>query len=277
MIRADMHVHTYYSDGGLSPADAVNIAVQNGVAALFITDHDNTEGSEETVKLCRERRLLTAKSIEISAYDGDVKVHMLGYGIDDGCKAYRDFYENLMRSAELRARDITEKLKASGVDVTYGEAAGKRRSPCSPVHAMHIAAAAAEKGYAASAGEFFAKYLDYGAPAFSCIGRPSPERALEVVHSAGGICSVAHPGRIALGEEDKLRLIKRLSERGLDGIEAVYSGHTVKETVYYREIARRFSLLVTGGSDTHFPTGGRKIGTPEFYPSEELLRALKLI
>ena len=84
----------------------------------------------------------------------------------------------------------------------------------------------------------------------------------------GGFCSIAHPGRISLEKEGVIKLLERLIPLGLGGIEAVYSGHTDSQTQYYKELADRYSLLVTGGSDTHFKEGNRKVGVPYFIPSK---------
>ena len=139
---------------------------------------------------------------------------------------------------------------------------------------MHIAGAGAKKGYASSPFAFFTKYLAYGRPAFSSVCRPSPEETAQIITAAGGICSLAHPARIDLSAEEKIALIKRMKVCGLCGIEAVYSGHTAKETAYYKEIANTFGLMVTGGSDTHAAEGNRQIGTPYFQPENALLQKL---
>lgn len=272
-LRADLHTHTYFSDGGQSPADVVNAAKGRGVDVIAVTDHDNMNGSDEVRFLAKEAGIYAVDGVELSAYDGDVKVHILGYNCKKNEK-WNAFYERLVSGAEERTEDILKKLSSCGVKISFEEVLRERKCPSSPIHAMYISAAGAKKGYAASAGEFYMRYLSYNATGFSCIKRPTPEEAATVIKECGGVCSLAHPGRITLDKEGVISLIQRLKKVGLDGIEAVYSGHTTRDTQYYKGLAERFSLLVTGGSDTHYTTGSRRVGDPAFYPDEKLLSAL---
>ena len=276
MIRADMHIHTYYSDGGQSPAEVVRAAKARGVGLIAVTDHDNSNGRKEVKALALRAGIISVDGEEISAYDGDIKVHMLAYGMNYADPAYTAFNKRLTEGAEERAFDILKKLAAVGVKLSYGEVIRERKCKKSPVHATYIAVAGARKGYANSPYSFYTKYLNYGAAGFSCICRPTPEETAEVVKRCGGFCSLAHPARISVDKQGLISLIERLVPCGLRGIEAVYSGHTAIETQYYKELAERFGLLVTGGSDTHYAEGNRRVGVPEFYPCGGLLSALKI-
>ena len=274
-MRADLHTHSYYSDGLLSPADIARLCRQNGVQVAALTDHDNMNGCAAFADACRREGVRFVRGLEISAYT-EVKLHILGYGLDDSCEAYKKFTRFVCDGALNRTEDILAKLKRRGVNLTFADVLRERRCESSPVHTMYIARAAARKGYSASPGSFYAEMLAPGRSAYSAVGRPSPEYALEVISQCGGISSLAHPGRVTLPKDGLYATIKRLKDCGLCGIEAVYSGHTVEETAYFREVAAQFSLLVTGGSDTHYSEGNRHIGTPEFHPSEELLAALDI-
>ncbi len=277
MIRADMHTHTYFSDGELTPEDVAERARLNGLDMVVVTDHDTMEGCARAKAACGKNNLITVSATEVSSYDVDVKVHLLAYGLDIGSAAYKNFYSRCMEGAKERTADILKKLRAVGVDIPLEEVMAARFSDKTPLHSSHVARAGAKLGYEASSGAFYVKYLNYGKAGFSCVCRPDPESTVDMIHAAGGICSLAHPGRITLEKDGQVALIRRLLSHGLDGIEAVYSEHTDIETAYYKEIAQKFNLLITGGSDTHYPDGKRKIGTPEFYPDERLLAALKLI
>ena len=275
-FRADLHIHTYYSDGGQSPADVVDGARRAGVNLVSVTDHDNSNGRHEVRELCKKAGIVAVDGEEISAYDGDVKVHVLAYGMDYSNPAYVKFNKTLCDGAEERTFDILKKLSAAKVNISYGEVLRERRCKNSPLHATHIAIAGARKGYASSPVSFYMRYLNYGEVGFSCICRPAPEETVELISACGGVSSLAHPGRISLEREGVIKLVKRLKEAGLKSIEAVYSGHTVEETQYYKDLAEEYGLLVTGGSDTHYPEGNRRVGTPEFYPDDALLSALKV-
>ncbi|MGN1103328.1 MAG: PHP domain-containing protein [Candidatus Coproplasma sp.] len=276
MIRADLHTHTYYSDGGQSPKDIITAAKGRGVGLISITDHDSSEGCEEGANLAKEAGISFVDGVEVSAYEGEIKVHMLCYGMDYSSPEYIAFARKRIEGAEERTFDILKKLSAVGVNVEYGEVLRERKSKNSPIHGMHIAKAGARKGYASSPVDFFIKYLNHGRAAFSCICRPTPIETAEMCVRCSGFCSLAHPGRISADEEWVNKLILNLKGYGLEGIEAVYSGHTDRQTQYYKGLAESFSLLVTGGSDTHYREGNRRIGDPCFYPSDELLSALKI-
>lgn len=274
-MRADLHIHTYYSDGALAPRDIPALAMRKGVEILAVTDHDTMLGIDETEKFCRTAEITFVSGCEISAYSGDVKVHVLCYCPDRENGGFRAFTNELYKNSFLRSEIIIAKLNAVGVNLTLRDAETERFCEEAPLHVMHIAAAGAKRGYARTAGEFFMKYLAYGKPAFCNAYRPSPERTVEIIAAAGGFSSLAHPARLDMNAEDVRALIGRLKSCGLCGIEAVYSTHTVRETAYYKELAKSFGLEVTGGSDTHYPVGKREIGIPAFYPSEKLSQRLK--
>lgn len=273
-MKADLHIHTHYSDGKLTPADVARLALRAGVEIISVTDHDTVCGTAEAEKQCAEAGIKFVRGIEVSAYYGDVKIHTLGYGMDLENTTFKSFLKALKDGSIKRTEDIIFKLNRAGVALTFEDAAAERYSAETPLHAMHIAGAGAKKGYASSPFAFFTKYLAYGRPAFSSVCRPSPEETAQIITAAGGICSLAHPARIDLSAEEKIALIKRMKVCGLCGIEAVYSGHTAKETAYYKEIANTFGLMVTGGSDTHTAEGNRQIGTPYFQPENALLQKL---
>ncbi len=274
-MRADLHIHSYFSDGMLSPADIASVCVKNGVRIAALTDHDNMNGCSRFAEECAKRGVISVRGIEISAYT-DVKVHILGYNLDDGCEKYKTFASFVYKGALDRTADILSKLKKKGINLTFDDVVRERRCIRSPIHTMYIARAAARKGYASSPGGFYIAYLAPGKPGYSAIGRPSPEYALEVIKDCGGISSLAHPGRITLPEDKKYRLIEHLCSCGLDAIEAVYSGHDDKETAYFKTIAEKKGLLVTGGSDMHYAEGNREAGVPELHPSCALLSALRI-
>ena len=273
---ADMHVHTRASDGLLSPEEAVNIARSSGLTMLAVTDHDTVYNTQKVNTFCQNAGIIGINGVEISAYDGITKVHTLGYGFDLSNAQLKQFLNQLIVNSERRTEEIIFKLNGIGVNLTFEDVAAERISDLTPIHAMHLSRAAVKKGLSNHPLNFYRKYLMYGKPAFTNICRPTPEQAIEVINAAGGIAVIAHPGRIELEKSELYNLIARLVQAGLGGIEAVYSTHTDVETAYYKEIAKEFGLLVTGGSDTHFAGGNRGIGSPVFHPSEELWQRLKI-
>lgn len=271
---ADLHTHTVCSDGSLTPDEVVDLALKAGLSLIAVTDHDTTATCETLIKIAGEKGIKAVNGVEISAYDGPVKFHTLGYGLD--LKKFEAFESKLYEGSLSRAEDIIGKLNALGVDITMQEVALKKFNLKTPIHGMHIARVMVEKGYVTKPDKFFKKYVAYGKPAYSRLSRPTPEEACEAIVSAGGLAVVAHPARIKMSQADLREKIKRLKDCGLSGIEARYATHTNEQTAYYEELADSLNLFVTGGSDTHGLDGKRVIGTPRFEPSAELLKRLKI-
>lgn len=275
-MTADMHVHTLASDGLFTPEEVIKTAQRAGLSFVVVTDHDTAYNSKKVNTLAQNAGINTVNGVEISAYVGDVKIHTLGYGFDLENPGFKSLTEELRQGSFERTEDIIKRLNAMGFKLNFEDAAAERISPQTPIHAMHVARAAVKKGYANNPVAFYMQHMMYGKPAFSNICRPTPERAIEVINAAGGLASIAHPGRIDLSASDLYSLISRLASAGLAGIEAVYSAHTDVQTAYFKEIAKEFGLFVTGGSDTHFSGGNRSVGSPTFTPSAELLQRLKI-
>ena len=272
-IRADLHTHSRYSDGKYTPQEVCERAKTNGVQLLSITDHDTMGGDEEKHKFAQENGLLYVRGWEVSSYLGGTKVHITGYN----CKQNEDYFAFLQEridSSYARAEENIQKLKNFGYHLTIDDVKERLIDKNGPIHTSHVARAAAAVSGGLSSGFFMSEYLTVGKPAFSSIGRPTPQDAVEIIHKLGGVASIAHPGRITLSPENKENLIKALCAYGVDGIEAIYTTHTKEETEYFLSLSERFGLLVTGGSDTHKEKGNYSIGSPLFYPSEELLEKL---
>lgn len=275
-MTADLHIHTNASDGLLTPEEVVSEAVSAGLGLIAVTDHDTSFNCGKLNTFAQNYNIRTVTGVEISAYEGGVKLHTLGYGFDPSHPAFVRFENNLFNGAEERLRDILKKLKSSGINLCTEEVYAQRAFKNTPVHAMHICRVGAKRGFAGNPMEFYKNYLAPGREVFSEVCRPTPESALNAINSAGGIAVLAHPGRIWL-EKDKLKdLVIRLAEEGLAGIEAVYTTHTPYETAYFKELAESLGLFITGGSDTHFKGGDKRIGKPEFHPSEKLRQRLKI-
>lgn len=275
-MKGDMHIHTTASDGQLTPEEVVSIAKNTGLDFLAVTDHDTVYNLPNVKFHCKSAGIIPLNGIEVSAYEGNLKVHTLGYGFDCENAGFKKFTQTLLQNSLERTEHILKKLNMCGVNINMSDISAVRISAETPIHAIHICRAAVNKGYDTDPFCFFRKYLIPGAPAFSNICRPSPEEAISEINSAGGFAVIAHPGRIELEREELRGYIFRLVSAGLKGIEAVYSTHTVIETAYFKELAEELCLYITGGSDTHFNGSNRKIGEPVFCPSAALRQRLKI-
>ena len=273
-MRADLHIHTYYSDGLQSPDDVATIAKRNGVELISITDHDTALAYPEIFSCCEKRGIKAVYGIEISAYSNGVRLHTLGYGISPEHPVFGRFLKELVEGSFARTEDMLEKLNKNGIHITMDEVLKHRKSDKAPIHSMYVARAGAERGYCSNPFAFQKEYTSRGSFGYSEVGRPSPEKAVEIITACGGIASLAHPGRIELEKEELISLVKRLVSLGLKGIEAVHSAHTPNEKAYYTEMAKEYGLLVTGGSDTHFKDGSKQIGMPVFDCGKELCEKL---
>ena len=274
-MLADLHLHSVYSDGLNSPDEICRVAKAHGVGLISITDHDTMAGLSAKIEGAKRHGLAYLPGWEISAYDHEEKIHVLGYGCEVG-EAYNAFNQKRKEASFARAEDCVKKFNRLGIPLTLQEVLDMRSAPDLPVHTMHIARAAAVY-LGISAGEVYREYLARGKAANSNIGRPTPQEAIDCIHAAGGFASIAHPGRIELPDDEKERLIIALADYGVDGIESVYTTHTEKETAYFTALAKKLSLFVTGGSDTHFEDETHTIGSPAFTPSDKLLQKLRII
>ena len=272
-MRADLHIHTIYSDGAYTPEEIARRAQAAGAELISMTDHDSLGGLEEKRAQAEKYGLKFVSGWEVSAYAGMQKVHVLGYRCTAGA-AYSAFLEKRKEGAVIRARDIIQKANAYfGFDVTLEEVEKAHLKKDVPLHTIHIVDA-----YAKRLGEdgigFYHKYFAEGKVAFSNLCRPTPEEAVEVIHASGGIAVLAHPGLISGGQEACLALVEKLAAYGLDGIECSHSSHTKEQTEYWKAYAAARGLLVTGGSDFHKDGTSRILGLPEFHASEDLLDSL---
>ncbi|MBE7085657.1 MAG: PHP domain-containing protein [Clostridiales bacterium] len=271
-MRADLHLHSIYSDGHYTPEEMCRLAKESGVEFLSITDHDTMNGLEIKRAAAKKFGLRYVCGWEISAYDGEEKIHILGYGCKEGA-SYEKFLKDRQHASIVRVQESVEKFQKLGVPVTVEEVLALRVDVNSPVHSMLIARAAA-KHLGITEGETYARFLNRNKPAHSSFGRPTPKAAIDCIHALGGIACIAHPGRITMPAFEKENLLKDLADYGADGIEAYYSTHTNEETEYFKGLAKKWGVFVTGGSDTHYLDAIHRVGNPVFHPSDKLLEQL---
>ncbi len=271
-MRADLHIHTYYSDGAHSPAAVAEMARRAGVELVSFTDHDNMEGMEEKRAAARACGLFFVPGWEISSYT-DVKVHVLGYRCERN-GAYEAFLAARREGAVKRAEDSVQKANAAlGLSLTLDDALAEQREKSAPLHTMHVVRAFARRT-GADVRRLYEELFTRGRPAYSDLGRPTPAEAVEAIHACGGLAFLAHPGCIRLPAAERDALLEGLVRRGLDGIECIHTLHTESEREYFLRYAARHGLLVSGGSDFHAEGAGRTLGLPVFSADSALLNAL---
>jgi len=285
-LRIDLHIHSTASDGSLTPADIIGHAQKLNLAAIAITDHDAVGGSKEALRIGIPPALHFLTGVEISAahppfFPGSGSFHILGYAIhlDD-----RDLNQALLKLRDARKNrnpEILKRLNKLGLPISLEEV----RQEVGEVQLgrPHIAYAMVKRGFVASVNEAFEKYLGTAKPAYVDKERIECEQAINLIRAAGGIPVLAHPALLNIEDDRQLdALLQNLMKIGLAGIEVYYPGHSPRQIRQYAELARKYSLLMTGGTDFHGSiTPEIKMGSGEgdlFVPYnlyEELVNANK--
>lgn len=254
MKYIDLHIHSTFSDGTVTPAGLVELAVKQGLSAFALTDHDTARGVPEAQA---EAAALRKQGVEIhvipgveisSAFRGS-DIHILGLNID----TENDELCHAMNTAEEarhnRNRKMAENLASAGLDITYEAIASME--PEAVITRAHFARFLVNKGYAATNSDAFKKYLNTKSPYYVPRTYPTPEETIALILKAGGIPILAHPLLYHLEEGELKRLILRLKDAGLMGLEAIYSCNSRNDEAFVKGLARKNGLLISGGSDFH--------------------------
>ncbi|MGD0140662.1 MAG: PHP domain-containing protein [Tepidisphaeraceae bacterium] len=247
----DLHCHSTASDGTLPPAQVVRLAVDRGLSALALTDHDTIAGVAEAAAEAKRLGLDFLPGIEISAeYPHPGTMHLLGYGVDPQSPALRDLTKALLAGRDSRNPKIVDQLQKLGVAITMQEV--EREAGGKVVGRPHIAAILARKGYVSSIKQAFDKYLAPGGLAYFDKERLTPSRAVAMILDSGGLPVLAHPIQLRYQNDAQLeRIVKDLLDLGLAGVEVIHTDHDAGMVQKYAALADRFGLLKTGGSDFH--------------------------
>ena len=247
----DLHCHSTASDGTLSPAEVVDLAVSSGLSALALTDHDTIEGVAEAAGAARKVGLDFVPGIEISCdVPRPATMHLLGYGFDPRNPVLLDLTTRLIEGRNDRNPRIIRKLNELGVTITMEEVEAEAGGTV--VGRPHIAAVLLRKGYVSSIKQAFDKYLAQGAPAYFDKERLTPKQAIGLVLESGGVPVLAHPVQLRTENDAQLeRIVKDLTDLGLVGLEVIHSDHDAALVEKYSMLAERYGLIKTGGSDFH--------------------------
>ena len=250
-LKGDYHIHTNYSDGVFSPEKIVDLALDAGLQAIALTDHDNVlsyEVAKEYLKT-KEVDLKLIQGIEVNTLYKDYEVHILGY-FPDATKS--DFKAMLKAQQQARVKQTKEILallsKKEGIKIKYDDVKNMVAEGGS-IGRPHIAKAITNAGGTSNIMEAYSKYIHRASPVYVERKTVSPFDAVEVIYDSGGIPVIAHPYDIDIAE----KLIKDLMNCGLRGIEAYHRKHSPAIVEYFSSMAENLGLIVTGGSDFHAP------------------------
>jgi predicted metal-dependent phosphoesterase TrpH len=249
---ADLHLHTKFSDGTYSPEELVAQAKRFGLAAIALTDHDTVEGCAPTAAACSPIGIEFLSGTELTAEQNGEEIHILGYLVDiqnPRLLAELDKFQNVRQQ---RIRDMVARLNAMNVPLSVDAvfALANCRAPGRP----HVARALVKAGLCHNLDEAFERFLKKNRPAWVPKFKMSAHDAIELIHEAGGVAVLAHPG---LNRTDDV--IPGMVAAGLDGIECFHTKHSTAVAEHYLEVADQFHLLVTGGSDCHGMSKGKPL------------------
>ncbi len=247
-IRADLHLHTAYSDGALSPRELVDKARAAGIMTISVTDHDHVGGLDEAMEHGRTVGVEVIPGLELSAAMGEKDVHILAYFVDYRNKNLLDYLTFFRYERLKRAERIVEKLNKINIPIKFESV--QEQAGIGSLGRPHIASVLVEEGFIESYHEAFAKYIGVGGPAYEKKFQLGPEEAIRLISDSGGLSFLAHPGKYT-SEVELAQLIKA----GLDGIEVVHPSHNDARQEHYRGLVSQYFLLESGGSDFH---GGKK-------------------
>lgn len=249
----DLHTHSTASDGARAPADVARAAKAAGLAAFALTDHDTVAGLAEARAAAAQAGIRLINGVELSAVEGQLETHILGLHLGDVAQIEHDL-AGLREMRVTRAKRIVERLNTLGVPVTFE--AVLQQAAGGAVGRPHVAKALVRGGWVGDLREAFDRYLGNGRVAFVPKDRLAMVDAIALIHSAGGIAVLAHPG--GLGTAERVRV---LVDAGLDGLEVLHPSHSWEDSQRLDALATEFDLVRSGGSDWHgAPDGSRTLG-----------------
>jgi predicted metal-dependent phosphoesterase TrpH len=247
----DLHAHTSCSDGRLTPEELVDLAKKAGLAALAITDHDTVDGIAPAIRYADGLEVVSG--VELSASEGQSDIHVLGYFLDPQHAALLDHLRAFRAYRYERAQRMVEKLNWIGITLTLDDVLACTSGETASIGRPHVAQALVARKQVASMDEAFRVYLGSHAPAYVPKSRLTVPEAVRIIREAGGVAVLAHPGSLNRDE-----LIPGFVKAGLEGLEVIHPDHNEAARRYYRQLAEKYGLATTGGTDYH----GNREGKP---------------
>lgn len=245
MRFADLHTHTYHSDGTRSPREVIDVALSYGIEIIAISDHDNLAAYFEIKGYADERGVTLIPATELScAYEG-VDIHILAYAFDAHDERIAARLQHFREARQSRGRRIVEKLRALGYNISSERV--EQLAAGGAVGRPHVARALVEGGYVASVSDAFDLLLRPGKPGYVEKDRFAIEEAIALMRATGGVTSIAHPTLYP----DHARIVPQLLDAGIDGIEVLHPDVDEASREIYTSIARFRGKMLTGGSDDH--------------------------
>lgn len=247
--KVDFHVHSYMSDGTVSPSDVVKLASEAGLVAMALTDHDTVDGVEEAMAAGVKYGIRVVPGIELSADYKGSDLHILGLNVDYVNDEFREKVAVCRDSRHNRNLKMIDKLKECGFDISWEIML--ERFGSNSITRAHFAKYLIDEGYVSTKEEAFKKYLDPGCPCYVPRYKITPFEAIDMIKKAGGHPVLAHPLLYKMPYDRLESVIVMLKDHGLEGIEGRYALNKVEDDRFMDKLAKSHKLMMTGGSDFH--------------------------
>ncbi|MBS1518902.1 MAG: PHP domain-containing protein [Bacteroidetes bacterium] len=243
--KADLHMHTNYSDGVLSPEKLIDLVIKHKITLISITDHDNVSGLDEAIEYGNLNGIQVITGVEISADIDGNEIHILGYFFDHKNPVFLNFLKESRQRRIERNEKIVEKLNKLGSKINFEDLLSKI-GPNSSFGRPHIAMELHDEGFVKTYYEAFFKYIGDDKAAFVKKTNPDSKEVIDIISKCRGLSFIAHPGKNIRDE-----LLMKLIDQGLDGIEVVHPSHDKESMSYFNKVISDKFLLASGGSDFH--------------------------
>ncbi len=283
MKPIDLHVHSNKSDGSNTPEELLRIAIAKGLSAFALTDHDTTDGIDDALEYAQKLRAQgvtdvpeVIPGIELSTEYQGKDIHMVGLYIDHKSPAFQAHLKHFVDSRVERNRKMCARLAEAGIDISYEKLV--EEFPDSVLTRAHYAVYLVKHGYSLSKEDAFSQYLGDHTKYFIPREKITPEMGIKLILNAGGIPILAHPILYHMSDARLEELVSRLKASGLVGIEAIYATYTLAEERQIRNLAAKYDLRISGGSDYHGEAKpGLELGTGygKLFVPEDVLLHLK--
>jgi predicted metal-dependent phosphoesterase TrpH len=251
-VFTDLHLHTNFSDGTYTPEKLASEAHRCGLVAVALTDHDTVEGCCRMRAACEAKQIEFIPATELTAEINGIELHMLGYFLDVENEELLGEMRRFQEGRTERIREIVSRLRQLNIPLREEDVFGIAQ--CNSPGRPHVARALIQRKVCTSLDEAFERFLKKNRPGWVPKEKISAPDALELIHRAGGLAILAHPG-LARSEE----AIPALIEAGLDGLECFHSRHSPSTSEFYVNMAEEHNLLITGGSDCHGMNKGKPL------------------
>ena len=249
MKFVDLHVHSNASDGTFTPSQVVALAVERGLGAIALTDHDTIDGLSEAQAAASGLPIEIIPGIELSCvYQGE-EIHILGLYVDPGDQEFVSETDTLKEIRKKRNEEVIRRFQNAGISITLDEVMAG--NPDTVITRAHFARVLFEKGYVKNMDQAFKKYLDYSGPYCPHKEKITPEHAMKILTDCNASPVLAHPYQYHLGDKKTGELVRYLKELGLHGLEVYHSSNNHYESGKLKKLAREYDLFPTGGSDFH--------------------------